>query len=76
MQKSVLEICNRSQDIGQNVQKYPGLVWQLEFRHILANISGLGAYFSKPFFALKPWVQAGRFEYHKPYKLNEHFFEL
>ena len=33
---------------------------------VLANISGPGAYFSKPIFALKPWVQTGRFEYHTP----------
>ena len=26
------------------------------FGHILDDISGLGAYFSKPIFALKPWV--------------------
>ena len=38
------------------------------------NIFGLGAYFSKPFFALKPWVQAGRFEYHEPHNLSKFFF--
>ena len=41
-------------------------------QYIFANISGLGAYISKPIFALKPWVQAGRFEYHKSY--NQKFF--
>ena len=42
--------------------------------HILADSSGLGAYFSKPIFALRPWAQAGRFEYHEPHKRNEFFF--
>ena len=42
--------------------------------HILADISGLGAYFSKPIFALKPWDWAGRFEYHEPYNPNDFFF--
>ena len=32
---------------------------------------GLGAYISNLIFVLKPWVQAGRFEYHKPYKWNK-----
>merc|ERR1712081_25925 len=36
-------------------------------RYIFANISGLGEYFSKRIFALKHWVQAGRFEYNEPY---------
>ena len=35
--------------------------------YIFPNISGPDAYFSKPIFALKPWVQVGRFENHKPY---------
>ena len=30
-------------------------------------ICRLDAYFSKLIFVLKPWVQAGRFECHKPY---------
>ena len=42
--------------------------------HILADILGLGAYFSNPIFSLKPWVQACRFEYHKPCELNEIVF--
>ena len=37
--------------------------------------SALGAYFSKPIFALKSRAQAGRFEYHGPYKLNFAFQE-
>ena len=40
----------------------------------ISNISGPGAYFSKPIFALKPWVQAGRFEYHKPHDRKNFFF--
>ena len=35
---------------------------------------GLGAYFSKPIFALKPWAQAGRFEYHEAYNRKNFFF--
>ena len=70
------KICTESWDIGQNVGKYGGLVWQPDFGHILADISGLGQYFLKPIFALKPWAQAGRFEYHEAYKLNEKKFEL
>ena len=35
--------------------------------YLFGNISGLSAYFSKLIFALKPRVQASRFEYHKPY---------
>ena len=33
----------------------------------LQKVCGPGAYFSNPIFALKPWVQAGRFEYLEPY---------
>ena len=65
------KIYTGSRDIDQNIPKYEGLVWLPEFRHKLFNISGPGAYFSKPIFALKPWAQAGRFEYHKPYKWNK-----
>ena len=65
--------CIESWDISQNAQNFTDLVWRSEFGLILANISGLVAYFSKQIFALKPWVQAGRFEYHEPYKLNEFF---
>ena len=43
-------------------------------RYIFANISGLGEYFSKRIFALKHWVQAGRFEYHEPYIQNNYNF--
>ena len=41
--------------------------------YIFANISGPDAYFSKPIFALKPWAQAGRFEYNEPYKRKTFF---
>ena len=44
--------------------------------HILADISGLGAYYSKPIFALKPLVWAGRFECHKPYNPHDSFSPL
>ena len=46
------------------------------FWDILANISGLGTYFSKPIFALKPWAQAGCFEYHEPYNRKNFFSDL
>ena len=42
-------------------------------RHFFGNILGLGVYFSKPIFGLKPWVQADRFEYHKLYNRNNFF---
>ena len=45
------------------------------FGNMFGNISGLGACISKPIVALKPWVQAGRFEYHKPYN-RKNFFGL
>ena len=44
--------------------------------YLFANIWGLGAYIYKPIFVLKPWVQAGRFEYHEPYKVNKKSFRL
>ena len=66
--------CTGSRDTDQNVQKYAGLVWEPNFCHVLLNISRPGAYFSKPIAALKPLAQAGRFEYHEPYKWNEFFF--
>ena len=68
------KICTESQDITKKVSKI-GLPNQTsKIWHILADISGLGAYFSKPIFALKPWVRAGRFEYHQPHNPNDFFF--
>ena len=68
------KICMECQNITKKVSKI-GLPNQTsKIWHILAHISGLGAYFSKPIFALKLWVQAGRFEYHEPYNLNNFFF--
>ena len=68
------KICTESQDITKKVSKI-GLPNQTsKIWHILADISGLGAYFSKPIFALKPWVRAGRFEYHEPHNPNDFFF--
>ena len=63
-----------SQDIGQNVSNFAGLVWKADFLHLMSNISGLEAYFSKPIFALEPWVQANWFEYHEPYNPIDIFF--
>ena len=68
-------ICTGSRNIDQNVPKFAGLVWRPNFWHILLNISGLSEYFSKAIFVLKPWAQAGYFEYHEPYKRNNNFFE-
>ena len=68
------KVCNEYWDIGQNVSNFAGLVWNADFRQFFGNFLGLGAYFSKPIFALKPWVQAGRFEYHEPYNPNKFFF--
>ena len=48
------KIWNGSQDIGQNVPKYAGLVWRPKFWHILVNFLGPGAYYSKPIFVFKP----------------------
>ena len=68
------QICTESQDINKKVSKI-GLPNQTSnIWHIFADISGLGAYFSKPIFALKLWVRAGRFEYHQPYNPNNFFF--
>ena len=58
-----------SWNIGQNVSNFAGLVWKADFGQFFGNILGLGAYFLKPIFALKPWVQVGWFEYHEPYNL-------
>ena len=69
-QKSVLENVH----IPKILQIWFG--WCPESGHISANILGLGSYFSKPIFALKPLVQACHFEYHEPHKLNQKTFEL
>ena len=68
------KICTESQDITKKVSKI-GLPNQTtKIWHILANISGLGAYFLKPIFALRQWVRAGQFEYHEPYNPSNFFF--
>ena len=46
------EISSGSQDIGQNVHKYAGLVWLSDFWHNLLNISGPDDYFWIMTFAL------------------------
>ena len=69
------KIYNESWDIAQNVSNFAGLVWKADFQHFFGNILGPDAYFSKPIFALKPWVRAGQFEYHEPYNPNS-FFHL
>ena len=65
------KICTGSRDIDQNVPKLRSPNQTCIFWDVLANISGPFAYFSKPIFALKPWAQAGRFEYHEPHKRNK-----
>ena len=53
-QKSSFKKCTEFRDTGQNVTNFAGLVWKADFQHFFYNILGLGAYFSKPIFALKP----------------------
>ena len=65
-----------SWDIDQNVPKSRLPNQTCIFWYILANILGPDAYLLKPIFALKPWPQAGRFEYHEPYKRNKFFFRF
>ena len=61
------KICIGSQNIDKNVSEYDLPNQTFKFWHIFINILGPDAYFSKPIFALKPWGQAGRFEYNEPY---------
>ena len=72
----IWKICTESQDISKKLSKIGFPNQTSKIWHILADISGLGAYFSKPIFALKPWDWAGRFEYHEPYNPNDFFFSL
>ena len=65
-----LGICSGSGDISKNVSKFRSPNQTFIFLDILAYFSALGAYFSKPIFALNSCAQAGRFEYHEPYKWN------
>ena len=64
-------MCNESKDIKQFVPKFRSPNQTFIFWDILDNISGPGANFSKPSFALKPSAEAGRFEYHEPHKRNK-----
>ena len=59
----------------KGVRNFWHFAWKAKFGYIFANMSGLGAYISKPIFVLKLWVQAGRFEYHKPF-IRKIFFWL
>ena len=70
------KICIESQDITKIVLKISLPNQASKIWHILVDISGLGAYFSKPIFALKPLVRAGWFEYHEPYNLNIFFHPI
>ena len=75
-QKSVLKICTGSRDIKQNVLQIRSPNQTCIILDVLANISGPGLYFLKPIFALKPWAQAGRFEYHEAFNRRNYFFAL
>ena len=68
------KIRTESQVITKKLSKIGIPNQTIKIWHIFADISGLGAYFSKPIFALKPWDWAGRFEYHEPYNRNDFFF--
>ena len=68
--------CSESQDINKKVSKISLPNQTTKIWHILTDISGLGAYFSKLIFALKPWVRAGQFEYHEPYNPINFFSPL
>ena len=39
------------------MSNFDGLVYIAEFGQFFRNNLGLGAYFSKPIFALKPWIE-------------------
>ena len=65
-----------SWDIVQNMSKFGHFAQKANFWHLFADISGLTASFLNPIDALKPWVQAGRKEYHEPHKRNKFFFYL
>ena len=69
------KICTESRDITKKGLKIALPNQTSKNWHILGDISGLGAFFSKPIFALKSWVRAGRFEYHEPHNPNN-FFSL
>ena len=70
------KIWTGSGDINQNVLKSGSPNQTCIFWNVFANISRPGAYFSKPIFALKPWAQAGRFEYHESYIWKNFFSDL
>ena len=70
------KIRTESQVITKKLSKIGIPNQTIKIWHIFADISGLGAFFSKPIFALKQWDWAGRFEYHEPYNQNNYFFHL
>ena len=49
-----IKICTETRNIGENVSNVAGLVLNANFGQFFGNNLGLGAYFSKPIFALKP----------------------
>ena len=73
MQKLVLKNMHRVQRYWQKCVKFCWFGLECWFLTVFGNKFGLGEYFSKPIFALKPWDWAGRFENHEPYNLNDFF---
>ena len=57
------KICTESWNIGKNISTFSFLS---KISYLFADISGPDAYFSNLIFALKPWVQAGRFSTMNP----------
>ena len=68
-------MCIGSWDIGINVSEFVLPNQTFKYWNILTNTLGSDAYFPKPIFALKPWAQAGRFEYNEPYKRKTFFLD-
>ena len=52
-------------DINQKLFSTGGLVWLAKSQNIFEDILGQVGSFFKPIFALKPWDQDDRLEYHK-----------
>ena len=57
----------------KNVSKFNFSSKMSKMSYLFANISGPDSYFSKPIFALKPWVQAGRFGYQESFNQKNFF---
>ena len=73
-QKSVLKYMHQVLRYWQKVSKFSCSSKTTKIGYLFANIFGPNAYFSKPIFALKPWAQAGHFEYHEAHNRNNFFW--